>query len=728
MISTKTSFTSLLLFLCILGLSLSKLPDSTLSPLTATDMHKMYRISGTVVSPDKLYVLFTARQWDQDTGKFYSNIQFAPSDGSGVPKALTTWSLDKSDSSPVFSSQYKNNILFIRTTQGRSHVYTMKFDPNAATQPEPTQLTNYPIDVSNLLFENNVLMFSAEMYYSCDTMQCTADLNAEVAKRGANTYQIYDQLMIRHWDVWYTQGSASHPFYQKIKLNEETQELELDGEAVDLLLKEELSSPPIEGGSDQFSISSNGNLLAFSVHTKNREMAWTTKWDIYLVDLSAENAITILTEKEEGRCQSPKFSSDGKKISYLCMLHKGLESENLYVRVYDIENKKQLTGFDQSSFKPQISDYAWYEDVDKNVFLLSVVDAGYSRIYKFDFNAEAEAYISITDDMNYYGTPIVLTSAHVIINHSSFTTPDVIALMTQDEIDAATWTVTDIVDLNFKEKEKFELLEAESFTFKGGNGDDVQGWIMKPVQFDETKTYPLAFLIHGGPEGAWEPSWSYRWNPQLWASHGYAVVMINPHGSSGMGIDFQNAVRNDWGGLPFQDLMNGWQYIKDTYKWVDMDRVGGCGASYGGYMVNWIQGNNDDKKFKCLVTHDGVFSTVTMFYATEEMWFPMSEYCPHDKWGCTPFESDESRVGFEKFSPESRVDHWNTPHLIIHGSQDFRIPVSEGISAFTALQLRGVPSRFLHFPDENHWVLKPENSIKWYAEVLGWLDKYLEYN
>ena len=240
------------------------------------------------------------------------------------------------------------------------------------------------------------------------------------------------------------------------------------------------------------------------------------------------------------------------------------------------------------------------------------------------------------------------------------------------------------------------------------------------------KKYPLAFLIHGGPEGSWDTSWSYRWNPQLFANRGYAVVTINPHGSSGMGIEFQDAVRNDWGGAPFQDLMLGYQYVKENYKWIDMNRVGACGASYGGYMVNWIQGNNDDKKFKCLVTHDGVFSTVTMFYATEEMWFPLSEYCPHDKWGCTPFNSEEERIGYEKFSPESRVDHWNTPHLIIHGSKDYRIPITEGISAFTALQIRGVQSRFLHFPDENHWVLKPENSIKWYEEVLGWLDKFLD--
>ena len=192
-----------------------------------------------------------------------------------------------------------------------------------------------------------------------------------------------------------------------------------------------------------------------------------------------------------------------------------------------------------------------------------------------------------------------------------------------------------------------------------------------------------------------------------------------------MGIEFQDAVRNDWGGKPFTDLMEGFDYVIENYTFIDETKAGACGASYGGFMVNWIQGNDKDKRFKCLVTHDGVFSTITMFYATEELWFPMAEYCDKNKLGCKPYEGEEQREGYEKFNPERFVQNWSTPHLIIHGGKDYRIPISEGISAFTALQLKKVPSRFLYFPDENHWVLKPENSIKWYDEVLGWLDKYL---
>ena len=312
----------------------------------------------------------------------------------------------------------------------------------------------------------------------------------------------------------------------------------------------------------------------------------------------------------------------------------------------------------------------------------------------------------------------------MIISYSSFTRASLLSVLTLDEA-SGIYKSEILYDANEEEMKKYEMVNPEWFTFIGANNERIQGWIMKPINFVEGKKYPLAFLIHGGPESSWEPAWSYRWNPNLWANHGFAVVMINPHGSSGMGIEFQNSIRNNWGGWPFEDLMKGLDFVLKNYDFLDADRVGGCGASYGGYMVNWIQGHNDEKKFKCLVTHDGVFSTITMFYATEEMWFPMSEYCPRDKWGCKPYE-EGYRKGFEDYNPEYFAQNWNTPHLIIHGSKDYRIPITEGISAFTTLQIRGVPSKFLHFPNENHWVLKPMNSIKWYFEVLGWLDKYLD--
>ena len=698
------------------------------SEFTATDMHKLNRIGSTIVTPDGQYLIFQTRQWDESSGKFYSHLQYTSATTAGSPvKDLTPRTLDQSDSSPVMSTEFPNTVLFLRSKESRTHIYSLTFDPTATTQADAVPITDYPLDVTNLSLTKNILVFSTDMYVDCENdMQCTADKDAEVAARGSNSYQVYTKLMSRHWDFWYTEGKMSHIFYQKLKL--EGNNVIVDGEHVDLLAKQSIASPPIENGPEQFSISNEQNLIAFSTHAIDKKMAHNTKWDIVIADLQNNNELTTITTNEAGRCQNPQISADGKKVAYLCMKRYGLESDALHMRIYDVATKEVIMPTESSdTFKPQISSYTWL-DHENNIFVLSVVDAGHSRLYRYDFtNGE---YQVMTDDKNYYNAPTAVSATKILINHSSFKAPDVISFVDYNESTAPLWTVTDYVNLNADTLSKFEMMDADSFTFKSPNGiDDVQGWIMKPINFKEGVKYPLAFLIHGGPEGAWEPSWSYRWNPNLWANHGFAVVMINPHGSSGMGIEYQDAVRFDWGGLPFRDLMAGFDYVNATYgSWIDMDRVGGCGASYGGYMINWIQSNNDEGKFKCLVNHDGVFSTITMFYATEELWFPMSEYCPHDSWGCTPFESDEARLGFETFNPEYKVDNWKTPQLVIHGGLDFRIPITEGISTFTALQLKGVPSRFLHFPDENHWVIKPENSIKWYKEVLGWLDKYLEYN
>jgi len=248
------------------------------------------------------------------------------------------------------------------------------------------------------------------------------------------------------------------------------------------------------------------------------------------------------------------------------------------------------------------------------------------------------------------------------------------------------------------------------------NGAMIQGWMLWPPGFSKDKRYPLAQLIHGGPEGAWLNSWSYRWNPQLWASAGYVTIAINPHGSSGQGQAFQDAVQHDWGGVPYQDLMTGNDYVLRNYPYVDPNRMAACGASYGGFMINWINGHSD--RFKALVCHDGLFSSMAMYYASEEVFFNEAEFGP------PPYTSPAAREAYERFSPQNFVQNWKTPTLVVHGSRDFRIPVSEGLSAFTALQRKGIPSRLLHFPLENHWVLNSKNSILWYEQVLGWLDTF----
>ena len=283
-------------------------------------------------------------------------------------------------------------------------------------------------------------------------------------------------------------------------------------------------------------------------------------------------------------------------------------------------------------------------------------------------------------------------------------------------------TEAEILNLNGEILTKFELPEPEQIVFEGAKRDKVYGWIIKPINYDSTKKYPAVLLIHGGPESSWTSDWSFRWNPELFANQGYVTIMMNIHGSTGFTTPFLDAVRNDWGGAPYQDIIIGMNYVFQYHPYIDKDKVCACGGSYGGYMVNWLQGHTD--LFKCFVNHDGAFSVISKFYSTDELWFQKAEFCPADKIGCNPFDGKEIRDGYENNSPERFVKNWKTPMLVIHGGMDYRVPLTEALSTFTALQLQKIESKFLYFPMENHWVLKPENSVKWYQEVLGWVDKY----
>ena len=709
------------LFLIIFQFSLI----SSSEIFTAEKMHSLHRLSSFITSPNKDYIVYVNRIWKKDDNKYYTNLEcLKTSETKPTPIIITPSTSEYTDSDPVFSSEFPNHLFFLRTEAGSSNVYYIDFPPKE--NAEPQKLTSYEINISNLKLQKNTLVFSAEVYFDCDDFQCTKDRNDEVAKRGTNTYSTYTKLMMRHWDFWYTEGKDAHPFYQKLKMVDNKPSL--DGGAIDMMeQRKENCSPPLENGAEQFSISADGNFVAFSAHKKDQAMSYNTKWDLYLYNIGTKE-LTELSQNENGRCQNPIFHpTNSDKLAYLCMQHYGLESDQLSLRVYTVSSGELLKETNETPF--MISSYIW-DPINEDHFILNTVDEGRFKLYSFDFTKRTETfdqcYKNLTNDDNAYGDPICIddTGNKMIISYSSFLRATLLGLLTYNT-EKQLYESQVFYDSNEKEMEQYEMVEPEWFTFTGANNDRIQGWIMKPINYVPGKKYPLAYLIHGGPEGAWEPDWSYRWNPNLWANHGFAVLMINPHGSSGMGIKFQNAVRYNWGGWPFEDIMMGLDFAIKNFDFIDEDRVGGCGASYGGYMINWIQGHNDEKKFKCLVTHDGVFSTITMFYATEEMWFPMSEYCAHDDWGCRPYEKGK-RKGYEEYNPEYYADHWNTPHLIIHGSKDYRIPVTEGISAFTTLQIRGVESKFLHFPNENHWVLKPLNSIKWYYEVLGWLDKYLD--
>jgi dipeptidyl aminopeptidase/acylaminoacyl peptidase len=303
-----------------------------------------------------------------------------------------------------------------------------------------------------------------------------------------------------------------------------------------------------------------------------------------------------------------------------------------------------------------------------------------------------------------------LSRDRVVFTRSDFCSPDEIFRCRLDGTD-----VQQLTALNRRRVEALQLGRVEDLTFAGAGGDPVQAWFLHPAGFDPhgKAKAPLAVVIHGGPQGAVLDSWHYRWNAQFLASHGFATLCVNFHGSTGFGQAFTDAINGDWGGKPFEDVMLGVDFALQRYPWLDRDRVGALGASYGGFLINWINGHTD--RFKCLVNHDGLFNQEAMYFATEELFFPEFEFRGQ------PWNSEL----FRKFSPHCHVEKWKTPTLVIHGGKDFRVPETEGLSTFSALQRRGVPSAFLYFPDENHWVLNPSNSIVWHREVLAWLRRFL---
>jgi dipeptidyl aminopeptidase/acylaminoacyl peptidase len=275
--------------------------------------------------------------------------------------------------------------------------------------------------------------------------------------------------------------------------------------------------------------------------------------------------------------------------------------------------------------------------------------------------------------------------------------------------------ITQLTQINAPVLSQVAMAPLEPFWFTGAAKAKVQGFIVKPPNFDPGKKYPVKFLIHGGPEGAWGNSWSYRWNPELFAANGYVVVMINPRGSTGYGQKFTQDIIGDWGGKPYDDLMLGLDYAEKSYPYIDKTRECALGASYGGYMVNWLLGHTD--RFKCLVSHDGMFNTISAYGTTEELWFPEYEFQG------TPWTN---RAGYDKWSPNNFAAKFKTPTLVVHSQLDYRLDVSEGLQLFTYLQRLKVPSKMLYFPDEGHWVLKPQNGQLWYKTVNEWVDSYLK--
>ena len=463
------------------------------------------------------------------------------------------------------------------------------------------------------------------------------------------------------------------------------------------------------GGTEDVAFAPDGKSLVFVMRDAGAEEAWSTNFDLYRVPVDGSAAATDLTAANKAWDASPAFSPDGRSLAYLAMSKPGFEADRFRVLLRDLASgaeRELAADWDRSPSSLVFSP-------DGRTLYATASNVGQTSLFAIDVaggDVEKVLWFGTVRSPQVLGGGVVGPD-RIVFGMDTLTSPvDLYTLRRGDE------EPTRLTHFNRDALADVEMGEPEQFHFEGAGGDRVWGYVVKPAGFEAGHKYPIAFLIHGGPQGSFGNDFHYRWNPQTYAGAGFAVVTVDFHGSVGYGQDFQDAIRDDWGGKPLEDLQKGLAAAIERYPWLDGDRACALGASYGGYMINWIEGNWPDR-FRCLVNHDGLFDNRMMYYATEELWFPEWEHMG-------PYY--ENPQAHEAQNPVNFVAKWKTPMLVVHGGHDFRVPETQGFATFTALRRRGIPAELLYFPDESHWVLSPANSILWHDTVNDWLHRWLE--
>ena len=702
--------------------------NSAYDPLTPTELMSTLKLSGYTISPNGDYVIYGVKKWNKDTGKSYTHLQYK-NINTNIIKNLTQAIEGQTDTAPVFSKTFPDYLFFQRSNSDiKTSIYYIKFPPEEETEKDlSVRLTEYPLPIYDFKIKSKTIAFSTDVYFECKNMNCSAE---KIEQESKQNYQVYTKLFMFHWDTWLVEGKGSHVFIQKFDYDNEKKMFVLINEPVDVCQGMEVNTPPLFTDYSNYDLSNDGNLISFSAHLRNNEEAFSTAYKTYYQNLNTMKKPVCITDHTNARTQNPVFSNDDTKIAYLAMKIPGLESEILHFEIYNILTNK-LTVFPNNE-ELSIQSFIWDTD-SKIIFYANSYQA--NKLFTINLknitNPLVELFPVKYNEMSYSLPIFALNNKNIaLLRINAYDFPEQLEILKRTEN-----SENAIIILNEEFLKTKSITKAETFNFTGGYGDQVYGFFLKPINFDSSKTYPVVVLIHGGPEGSWTHAWGTSWNPQMYTNQGYAVIMINPHGSVGFGDKFQDDVRNNWGGVPFEDIILGVNFILNKYNYLDKTRMCAAGGSYGGYMINWIEGHNDknetlkrDWTFNCLANHDGIFSHISMFYSTEEIWFPKEEFCDKQHKGCNPWEGPEIRKGFDTYSTERYVKNWHTPMIIIHGGTDYRVPLTEALSAFTALQLKGVPSEFFFLHQENHWVLKAENQIKWFDEVYKFFDYYTKSN
>jgi len=656
-------------------------------PFTVHDLVAMQRVADPQPSPDGSRVAFVVTTMDLEANKGFKDIWLAATDGSGALQLTTN---PDSDFSPRWADD--GTLYFLSTRSGSSQVWRIDLSGG-----EAQQVTDLPLDIEALKVGpvGEALYAGVKVFPDCsDSIPCSVDrLAARAAQQTSG--MIYDRLFVRHWDTW-KDGRRNHVF--RIPLDEG-----VAGLPVDLMQGVDGDCPTIPwGGDGDFSISPDGEWLAYTAKVVNgSEEVWSTDWDLWAVPTDASQPARCLTEANQAWDTAPAFSPDGATLAYLAMVRPGYEADRYRVVLMDWATGATRTLTEDWDRSPR--SVAWSDD--GKYLYASADNIGNHTIFRIDAAGGAVTAV-VTRHTN--SSPQPLPDGRLLFARDSLVSP--VELFVRP---AAGGEAEKITHLNDDRVAALEFGSYSQFSFIGAHHDEVFGYLIYPANFSPKKKYPLAFLVHGGPQGSFDDHWHYRWNPQIYAAHGYATVMIDFHGSTGYGQAFTDAIRGDWGGAPYEDLMKGLDDVLRRHRWIDPERMAAAGASYGGYMINWIQGHTD--LFKALVCHDGNLDEYMAYFDTEELWFPEWEH------GGTPWENPE---GYRKDSPVAYLEEWSTPELVIHGALDYRVVDTQGLATFNALQRLGVPSRLLYYPDENHWVLKPANSIQWHEVVLDWIDQW----
>ena len=668
-------------------------------PFSVHDMLAMYRIGDPRVSPDGDWVAFSVRSTDLDADKGRTDIWVASVDGKTV-KRLTT------DPAADWNARWCLNgtLYFLSTRGGSSQIWHI--DPAGG---EAEQVTRLPLDINEFAVEPALKGFLVAIdVYPGLGIQGTVDKDAEKAATKASG-RIYDELMFRHWDTW-EDGKRSHLFVITSAVADPV-ELTPDLDA-------DTPSHPW-GGFDEITVTPDGSEVLFTAKVlPGSQPAWSTDFDIYAVKADGSGQMRCLTEDNKAWDTEPSFTPDGKTLVYLAMDRPGFEADKFHLELVDWKTG-DARRLDVAFTTPQLD-----RPIDLNPHGLKFASdnrtayfaggcLGQRSVFKLDTKT---GKVTRIHEMG-TASGVNLLKGRVLFGLQNLQSPTELVTCKTSGGD-----LKRITDLNGA-KVKTALMGApEQFTFKGWNDDTVYAYVVRPYDWTPEKAaagqkWPVCFLVHGGPQGSFGNDFHYRWNPQAYVGAGFTTIAVDFHGSTGYGQGFTDAITDHWGDRPLEDLEKGLNAALEKYTWMDESRVVAAGASYGGYMINWMHGQPFARRFRAFVCHDGNLDERMAYFDTEELWFPEWEH------GGTPWGNPK---GYSKANPIDYVQNWHVPTLVVHGGRDYRVVDTQGLSTFTALRRQGVPARLLYYPDENHWVLKPSNSIQWHDEVMAWLTKWIQ--